>query len=194
MGRMKSKLAKRKKSNERLQIELDAARSGSHPHSMNGPSTPSSDEGHELIRSQLTDAQQQAQRLNSENGDLRLCLDSSQKDLDALQANLLASRRESDGHLSVRVEELEHDVQRLEVLLIVARRDNETLMGILNSKGLKLTIEDDSSEPDIGEDPQLSYRRTSTSGSEDALAFDQLLHELDDWQRQLEQHHWRAGS
>lgn len=198
MRRMKDELTKQKQANANLQSELDAGRPGSRARGINGRSTPSSDDGHEALRGQLVDAQRQAQRLNNENRDLRLRLDSVEKELGTLRDNLLMSQRESDDRL-VRVEELEHDVQRLEASLIIARGDDETLMERLSNENSNLKRENDQLSHKIGlllEVDQsgfgharpisgVSHRRTSTSSSENALAFEHLSSELDGWQRQL---------
>lgn len=203
MRRMKDELTKQKQVNSNLQSELDAGRPGSRARGINGRSTPSSDEGHEAIRGQLVDTQRQAQRLNNENRDLRLRLDSVEKDLDALRDNLLVAQRESDDRL-VRVEELEHDVQRLQASLVVARGGHdETLMEKLSNENTNLKRENEQLSHKIGlllevDQPAfghgarpisgvsgVSHRRTSTSSSENAMAFEHLSSELDDWQRQL---------
>jgi len=191
MLRTKDRLRKQKQANANLQSELDAGRPGSRAHGMDGRSTPS-DEGHEVIRSQLVDAQRQAQRINNENKDFRLHLDSIAKELDTLRNNLLVSQRESDDRL-VRVEELEaslkvteerYDETRMESISrenSSLKQENEEL-----SHKIRFLLEDDDL-PDFDRGPlqipRVSHRRTSTSSSEDALSFDQLLHELDDWPR-----------
>lgn len=193
MRRMKDELTKQKQANANLQSELDSGRPGSRARGMNGRSTPSSEEGHEALRSQLVDAQRQAQRLNNENRDLRLRLDSVEKDLEALRDNLIASQRESDDRLA-RVEELELDVQRLEGSLVVARGGHdETVLERLNNENTNLKRENEQLSHKIGlllevDQPAfghgrpisgVSHRRTSTSSSENALAFEhRKLHPL----------------
>jgi chromosome segregation ATPase len=191
MFRTKDRLRKQKQANANLQSELDAGRPGSRAHGMDGRSTPS-DEGHEVIRSQPVDAQRESQRLSNENRDLRLRLDSVEKDLHALRDTLLVSQRESDDRL-VRVEELEASLK------VTEGRYDETLMESLSrensslkqeneelSHKIRFLLEDDNLLDFDRGPPQISrvsHRQTSTSSSEDALSFDQLLHELDDWPR-----------
>lgn len=198
MRRMKDELAKQKQANTSVQSELDAARPGSRTRGVNGRNTPS-DEGSDVLRGQLQDAQRQAQRLNGENRDLHLRLDSVEKDLESLRDNLIASQRESDDRL-VRVEELEHDIERLEGSLVVARGGhNETILETLSNENSNLKRDNEQLSHKIGlllevDQPAfgqgrpisgVSHRRASTSSSENALAFEHLSTELDDWQRQL---------
>ncbi|KAF7981180.1 hypothetical protein HWV62_34967 [Athelia sp. TMB] len=198
MRRMKDELTKQKQANASIQSELDTVRPSSRTRGLNGRNTPS-DEGQDILRGQLQDAQRQAQRLNNENRDLRLRLDSVEKDLESLRENLIASQRESDDRLG-RVEELEHDIERLEGALVVARGGhNETLLETLNNENSNLKRENEQLSHKIGlllevDQPAfgqgrpisgVSHRRASTSSSENALAFEHLSSELDDWQRQL---------
>lgn len=208
MRRMRDELTKQKASNNALQAELEASRSRSPLESsssrirgINGRGTPSSnsDDGHEVLRGQLVDAQRQSQRLHSENKELRVRLDSLEKDLELLRDNLVASQRESDDRLG-RVEELEHDVERLHASLVIARGGHEeTLLEKLSNENTTLHRENEQLSHKIGlllevDQPNfghgrpisgISGRRASTSSSENALAFEHLSSELDDWQRQL---------
>ncbi|KDQ63357.1 hypothetical protein JAAARDRAFT_375900 [Jaapia argillacea MUCL 33604] len=200
--RMKEELTKQKTMFSNLQAELDSRGSsgegGSRVRSVNGRHTPSSDDGHE-VRSQLIDSQRQVQRLQNDNRDLRLRLDSLEGELGHLRDNLVASQRESDDRLS-RIEELEQEIERLQGSLEVARGgQDESLLEQLSRQNTDLKRENDQLSHKIGlllEVDQPSYgqgrpisgisaRPMSTSSSEAALAFEHLSNELDDWQRQL---------
>ncbi|RDB28537.1 Tip elongation aberrant protein 1 [Hypsizygus marmoreus] len=202
MRRMKEELTKQKNANTSLQTELDAVRqsksaSDSRSRSVNGRATPSAED--EALRAQLADAQKQAQRVQNENKELRQRLDGLEKDLEILRDNLVASQRESDDRLS-QVEELQHDIERLQSSLVIARGGHdETLLEKLSNENTTLRRENeefshkiglllDAEQPSFGQGrpiSDVSARPTSTSSSENALAFEHLSSELDDWQRQL---------
>jgi len=207
MRRMKDELSKQKAQNSTLRAELDGnkgtSNSNSDPNSRtrqaNGRSTPSSDDGNDQVRVQLADAQRQNQRLTSDNRDLRRRIESLEQDVENLRNNLVASQREVDERLS-HVEDLEQEIERLEASLTIARgghdtsalerlatenaslkRENEQL-----SQKIDLLLEDDQSA--FGRDRPISgvsERRASHSSSENALAFENLSSELDDWRGQL---------
>jgi len=197
MHRMREELNKQRKTNTILQADLEAARSGKpvdpRSRSVNGRNTPSteSDEG---TSSRLIDAQRQVQRLTSENKELRLRLENLDKELELLRDNLLASQQEADDRFS-QVEELKLDIERLQQSLIIARGGHdETLLEKFHSENATLRRENDQLSHKIGlllevEQPSFGRRpmsgRMSTSSSENALAFENLSSELDDWQRQL---------
>ncbi|KAK0246372.1 hypothetical protein EDD85DRAFT_54859 [Armillaria nabsnona] len=203
MRRMKDELTKQKNMNTTLQSEFDAIRSGRSPidprlRGVNGRSTPS-DEGNDQLRAQLAEAQRQLQRLHNENKDLRARLESMERELEVLRENLVSSRRESDDRL-VQMEELQHDVDRLQSSLVIARGGNqETLLEKLSNENVTLRRDNEQlthkiglllevDQPTFGQGRPMSgvsVRRTSTSSSENALAFEHLSSELDDWQRQL---------
>jgi len=203
MRRMRDELTKQKTANVTLQTDLDAARGVRTPQDrkmLNGRSTPSSDDGSDaVLRGQFVEAQRHIQRLNTENKDLRLRLDNLEKDLETLTNNLLASQRESDDRL-IQVEDLQHDVERLQSSLVIARGGHEeTLLEKLSSENATLRRENEQLSHKIGlllevDQPTfgrgrpmsgVSARRVSNSSSENALAFEHLSSELDDWQRQL---------
>ncbi|KAF7320266.1 Cell polarity protein [Mycena kentingensis (nom. inval.)] len=199
MRRMRDELTKQKTANVSLQADLDAARGVKAPKLLNGRSTPSSDDGNDtVLRGQLVDAQRQVQRLGSENKELRGRLEGLEKDLEALRDNLLASQRESDDRL-IEVEDLQHQVERLQSSLVVARGGHdETLLEKLSSENATLRRENEQlshkiglllevDQPAFGRRPisGASARRISNSSSENALAFEHLSSELDDWSRQL---------
>ncbi|KAF9015562.1 hypothetical protein BDQ17DRAFT_1341282 [Cyathus striatus] len=195
MRRMRDELTKQKNTNVQLQTELDTVRGGKR--SVNGRSTPSSEE--EGVRAQLIDAQRLAQRVQNENKELRSRLDKLEKELELLRDNLLVSQRESDDRLT-QVEELQHEVERLEASLAVARGgQEETLLEKLSIENTTLRRENEQlshkiglllevDQPSFGQGrpmSDVSGRRLSTSSSENALAFEHLSSELDDWQRHL---------
>jgi chromosome segregation ATPase len=211
MRRIKDELTKQKNQNTALQAELDAARSGvasptpgasSRLRGINGRGTPSSEDGHgshdPAMRSQLIDAQRQAQRVASENRELRGRLNELEKEVERLKDHLVSTQRESDDRLT-RVEDLEQEIERLQSSLVVARGGHdETLLEQLTSENLALKRENEELshkiglllevEPSYGRDRPVSGvsdRRASTSSSENAMAFESLSNELDDWQRQL---------
>ncbi|KAF9040391.1 hypothetical protein BDZ89DRAFT_1060481 [Hymenopellis radicata] len=200
MRRMKDELTKQKNVNTAMQSELDAIR-GKSPVDprlrANGRGTP--DESAEAMRTQLVETQRQSQRLHNENKDLHARLDSLEQELDVLRDNLVASRRESDDRLT-QIEDLQHDVERLESSLVIARGgQKETMLEQLSNENVTLRRENEQLSHKIGlllevDQPTfggarpisgISARRASTSSSENALAFEHLSSELDDWQRQL---------
>lgn len=196
MHRMREELNKQRKTNTVLQADVDALRSGKpvdpRLRNINGRSTPSTDD--EGTRSHLVDAQRQVQRLTSENKELRLRLENLEKELELLRDNLLASQQEADDRFS-QVEELQLDIERLQQSLVIARGGpDETLTEKLHVENTTLRRENDQLSHKIGlllevEQPSFGRRpmsgRMSTSSSENALAFEHLSTELDDWQRQL---------
>lgn len=163
--------------------------------SVNGRTTPSEDE----LSRQLIEAQRQAQRLHSENKDLRTRIETLEKDIELLRDKLVASQRESDDRLS-QVEDLQYDVERLKESLVIARGGHsETLLETLNKDNAdlrrqneelsrKIEILLDVDRPGFGDRPisGISGQRASvSSSSENALAFEHLSSELDDWERHL---------
>ncbi|KAF8973589.1 hypothetical protein BDZ97DRAFT_379394 [Flammula alnicola] len=199
MHRMREELNKQRKTNTVLQADLEALRNGKpidprvrNVNSVNGRNTPSTED--EGTRSHLVDAQRQVQRLTSENKELRLRLENLEKELELLRDNLLASQQEADDRFS-QVEELQLDIERLQQSLVIARGGpDETLMEKLHTENATLRRENDQLSHKIGlllevEQPSFGRRpmsgRMSTSSSENALAFEHLSSELDDWQRQL---------
>ncbi|KIJ65005.1 hypothetical protein HYDPIDRAFT_27741 [Hydnomerulius pinastri MD-312] len=190
MRRMKDELTKQKTANSTLQSELDAARgrSSTEPGSRaraNGRSTPS-DDSHDLLRTQLVDAQKQSQRMTTENKDLRQRIESLEKDLASMRENLIISQRESDDRYS-RVEELEHEVERLNATLTIYRQgSDETAVEQLTQENTNLKRENEQLSHKIHlllEVDQPSFNRPSSMSSSEN--FEHLSNELDDWQRQL---------
>lgn len=202
MRKMKDELTKQKALNSTIQSELDRSSStepGSRIRGINGRGTPSSDDNHEILRNQLSDAQRQVQRLNGDNRELRLRIDTLEQDLEHMRENVIASQRESDERLS-RIEEIEQDVERLQNSLVIARGgQDETIFEQLSNENTSLKRENEQLSHKIGlllevDQPTfghgrpisgISERRLSTSSSENAMAFEHLSSELDDWQRQL---------
>ena len=190
MRRMKDELTKQKTTNATLQAELDAARgrSSTEPGSRtraNGSNTPS-DDGHDLLRSQLVEAQKQSQRLTKENLDLQQRIETLEKDLSLMRENLMASQRELDDRYS-RVEELAHEVEKLNATLAIYRKgSDETAVEQLTQENTNLKRENEQLSHKIHlllEVDQPSFNRPlSMSSSEN---FEHLSNELDDWQRQL---------
>jgi chromosome segregation ATPase len=207
MRKVKDELTKAKAQNSNLQAELDVARGvspppgGSRMRGLNGRGTPSSEDSHghdHTLRSQLIEAQRLSQRLSAENKELRARLDGLEKDIDILKDNLVASQRESDDRYT-RIDDLEQEVERLQSSLVVARGGHEeTLLEQLTGENVYLKRENEQLTHKIGllleVEPSfdrnrptsgVSERRVSTSSSENAMAFENLSNELDDWQRQL---------
>ncbi|KAF6766585.1 hypothetical protein DFP72DRAFT_839021 [Ephemerocybe angulata] len=178
MRKMRDELTKQKNTNQQLQSELDARTGGKSSSNV------------------LTE--RNAQRVQAENKDLRSRLDSLEKDLTSLRESLVSSQRESHDRL-IQIEELQQDVERLQASLVIARGGHdETLLEKLSSENTTLRRENEQLSHKIGlllEVDQSSFgrrpisgvsgRRISTSSSENALAFEHLSNELDDWQRQL---------
>ncbi|KAI0931811.1 hypothetical protein AcW2_000608 [Taiwanofungus camphoratus] len=202
MRKMKDELTKQKALNQSIQSELDRGSSsepGSRIRAVNGRNTPSSDDSNEFLRNQLSDAQRQVQRLNNENRDLRSRIDNLERELEHMRDNVIASQRESDERLS-RIEELEQDAERLQNSLVIARgghdetvleqlsNDNTTLKRENEQLSRKIALLLEVDEPAFGHGRPISgisERRISTSSSENAMAFEHLSTQLDDWQRQL---------
>lgn len=199
MRKMKDELSKQRALNQNLQGELSGSESSSRIRGLNGRGTPSSEDGHDIIRNQLSDAQRQVQRLNTDNRELRDRIDTLEGDLERMRDNVIASQRDSDERLS-RIEELEQDLERLQNTLVIARGGHdETVLEQLSNENSKLKHENEELSHKIGlllevDQPAfghgrpisgISERRASTSSSENAMAFEHLSSELDDWQRQL---------
>lgn len=202
MRKMKDELSKQKVLNQSMQSELDRASSTEPGRArVNGRGTPSSDDSHgnDVLRNQLTDATRQVQRLNSDNKDLRGRLESLEGDIAAMRENLIATQQESDDRLS-RIEELEQDVERLEKSLLISRGSHdESLLETLSNENTTLKHDNEQLQHKIGlllevDQPSfgqgrpisgISDRPLSTSSSENAMAFENLSSELDDWQQRV---------
>ena len=198
MRKMKDELTKQKALNQSMQDPDPASRIRA---GANGRGTPSSDDGHgnDILRGQLTDAQRQVQRLNGDNRDLRLRIESLESELEHMRDSVIASQREADER-QLRIEELEQDIERLQNSLVIARGGHdETLLEQISNENMTLKRENEQLSHKIGlllevDQPNfgagrpisgISERRISTSSSENAIAFEHLSSELDDWRHQL---------
>ncbi|KAI8980785.1 hypothetical protein BD414DRAFT_420720 [Trametes punicea] len=200
MRKMKEELNKQKNLNQSMQAEIDRGSPSIRLRAHNGRGTPSSDDNsNEFLRNQLQDAQRQVQRLNSDNKELRNRIDTLEQDLEHMRDNVLAVQRESDERMS-RIEDLEQEVERLQNALAIFRDGHdETVLERLSNENTTLKRENEQlthkielllavDQPAFGSGRPVSGfsdRRTSTSSSENAMAFEHLSSELDDWQRQL---------
>ena len=204
LRRMKDELTKQKSLNMTLQSELDSSRgingteAGSRTRSANGRNTPGSDDEH--LRSQLIEAQRHAQRLSMENQDLGRRLEALHSEIEELRDTLVATQRSSDAQVH-HAQDLQAEVDRLENALRLTRGGNDdTLVQVaeenstLRSENKVLTDRinvlleqmDQTGYSGNGHRAStLSARRPSHSSSENAVAFETLSNELDDWQRQL---------
>ncbi|KAI0361372.1 hypothetical protein OH77DRAFT_1417617 [Trametes cingulata] len=197
MRKLKDELNKQKAQNQNMQAEIERGSPSMRLRGLNGRGTPSSDESNEFLRNQLQDAQRQVQRLNTDNKELRNRIDTLEQDLEHMRDNLITSQRESEERLA-RIIELEHDVDRMQKTLDVARDDQDgNLLARLSSENATLKRENEQlshkiellltvDQPSFARPVSgISERRASTSSSENAMAFEHLSSELDDWQRQL---------
>jgi len=195
MRRVREELNKQKSINTALQADVEALRSGRpgdvRSRSVNGRSTPSSED--DTVRTQLLDSQRQAQRITAENKELRLRVEHLEKELELLRENLHAAQREADDRFN-QVEELQRDLERTRATLEIVRGGtDETFLEKLNNENGRLRQENEDLsrkiglllEDQSGYDRRPMSGRLSTSSSENALAFEHLSSELDDWQRQL---------
>ena len=208
--RLKDELMKQKSLNTSLLTEVDSLRGSSGGAESitrtrpNGRATPLSEDGRssESLRSQLIDMQRQAQRAISENKDLRLRIESLEKDLGTMRNGLIAAQREADERLS-RVEELEQEVEQHRSALVIARGGHdETLLERLSNENNELKRENEQLSHKIGlllEDDEPAFgrdRRTSalsisdrpvSGASSDGINYTSRISngDYDNWQRQF---------
>ena len=201
--RIKDELTKQKGLNQTLQSELDATRgvngseAGSRTRNANGRNTPIGDD--ENLRSQLAESQRQVQRLNMENTDLHRRLDKLQTDMEQLRDDLVATQRTSEARLQ-NAEDLEAEVERLESelkhstnehdenLIEQLTAQNQTLKEDNKMLSDKINLLLDVDHPSFGADrplSTLSAGRASHTSSDNAMAYESLTNELDDWRRRL---------
>lgn len=198
MRKMKEELTKQKALNQSIQTELDRSSStdlGSRIRGVNGRGTPS-DDGNEMLKNQLSDAQRQVQRLTGDNRELRNRIDTLEQDLARMRESIIDSQRDLDERM-VRIEDLEHELEQSQKSLVLARGGQDpTLLEKLDKENSRLKHENEELSHKIGillevDQPAfghgrpisgVSERRASTSSSDNLVAFE---NELDDWQRQI---------
>ncbi|KAL1951460.1 hypothetical protein VTO73DRAFT_609 [Trametes versicolor] len=199
MRKMKEELTKQKNLNTSMQAEIERGSPSTRLRGLNGRGTPSSDDGSEVLRNQLQDAQRQVTRLNNDNKELRNRIDTLEQDLAHMRETFISVQRESDERMT-HIRELEQDVERVQNALVVARGgQDESILEQLSNENTTLKRENDQlshkielllavDQSNFGAGRPVSgfsERRASTSSSENAMAFEHLSSELDDWQRQL---------
>lgn len=199
MRKMKEELTKQKNLNSSMQAEIERGSPSTRLRGLNGRGTPSSDDGSEVLRNQLQDAQRQVTRLNNDNKELRNRIDTLEQDLAHMRETFISVQRESDERMT-HIRELEQDVERVQNALVVARGgQDESILEQLSNENTTLKRENDQlshkielllavDQSSFGAGRPVSgfsERRASTSSSENAMAFEHLSSELDDWQRQL---------
>ena len=196
---MKDELTKQKTLNTTLQSELDSSRgvngseAGARTRNANGRNTPLSDD--DGLRNQLMESQRQSTRLTMENRDLHRRLDTLQADVEDLRDNLASTQRESEARLH-HAEDLQAEVDRLDHAIRLTRGGGDAVQMSSENSALKaenkmltdkinLLLEVD--QPGYADQraSTISARRASHSSSENAIAFESLSNELDDWQRRL---------
>ncbi len=145
MQKMKDESTRQKALNQSTQSEPDRSSStepSSRIRGLNGRGTPS-DEGSELLKNQLSDAQRQVQHLNGDNREMRTCIDTLEQDLTQMRDDIIGVQWELDER-TVRIEELEQEVERLQSSLVLAQGgQDETLLEKISNENSNLKRENE---------------------------------------------------
>jgi len=164
---------------------------------LNGRATPTGDDG--ALRAQLGEVQRVNQKLQTESQEWRRRADSSKREVELLQANLVSAQRDAEDR-AMEIEKLEADIEQLEQTIAHTHQANDgTSLDQLRaenadlhrkneelSKKIEILLEVDQAEYGRGRPlSDVSDRRLSRSSSDNARAFESFSNELDDWQRNL---------
>ncbi|KIJ46380.1 hypothetical protein M422DRAFT_66743 [Sphaerobolus stellatus SS14] len=202
LRRMKDELSKAKTVNQDLQGELTVLRGGSPSGSrknVNGRGTPGSDDGTDVLRSQLKDLQGQNRTLTQTNSELRQRLDNSQEDVDRIRESWRKAREEAEDRF-LSLQDLEAEVERLRASLTAARGgQRESYLEQLSSENASLKRDNEElshkielllavDHGDFGRNRPLSSvseNRVSRSSDDNEAELASLSQELEMWQRRM---------